>query len=372
MTDVPTFDDYVQDAARFDDSYLSEKSRQAYKKKVDLYTDFCVNHDRLTDEGKPMFDAVTLTAFTAYAMGKGEFYLNWSEGTMRSALTALVAHCERTQYYNPISDKLVQRRVEHVIKGASRQEHQLAKQRETRAQRLPLMPAHIQLLLRDYSHMIPDSESLVFRAVILTASVTLVRMGNLLATRNQVDATADLTLQHVSLDRTKQEMFALTLPRTKTSVAGRTVYVINAGNQAESSAFNALQKYHIWRLSHGPREPASAYFVTTAGRTYTKSMALSTLRLLLAANGDDPFLYGLHSTRHGGATALTEAGVPEAAILAAGGWKAPKMLQIYARRTSREQIAAMQQQMEQSVGTFRSQEGDQPAKRPKKRRSPLL
>ena len=372
MTNFPTFDDYLQDAARFDDSYLSEKSRQAYKKKVDIYTDFCVNHDRLSDEGQPMFDAATLTAFTAYAMGHGEFYLNWSEGTTRSAMTALVAHCERTQYFNPISDKLVQHRVEHVIRGASREEHQLAKQRETRAQRLPLMPAHIQLLLRDHGHMIPDSESLVFGAAILTASVTLVRAGNLLATRNRVDATADLTLQQVSLDRTKQEMFALTLPRTKTNVAGRTVYVINTGHQSESSAFNALQKYHRWRASHGPREPTSAYFVTTTGRTYTKTMALSTLRILLAANGDDAFLYGLHSTRHGGATALTEAGVPEAAILAAGGWKAPKMLQIYARRTSREKMATMQHQMQQGTGTFRSQDGEQPAKRPKKRRSPLL
>lgn len=301
-------------------------------------------------------------------MGTGEHYLNWAEGTTRSALTAIVAYCERTQYFNPISDKLTHRRIEHVIKGASRQEHQLEKQRGIRSQRLPLMPAHIQQLICDHQDVIPDAEMLVFPAAILTASVTLVRMGNLLATRQMVDPAADLTMQCVSLELRPQTLFALRLPRTKTSVAGQTIHVTDTENDEVITAFDALYAYHEWRIDVEPSEPDSPYFITTTGRTYTKNMALKTLRLMLTKNGDNEKLYGLHSTRHGGATALTEAGVSETAIASTAGWKSTAMVMKYAKQTSVSHTAEMQKRMERTDGVFKTKDDERPIKRSKKRR----
>jgi hypothetical protein len=298
-------------------------------------------------------------------MGKSEMHLNWAEGTLRIALTAIVAHCERTQYFNPTADQLVHRRIEHVIKGAARLEHQVDKQRRARAQRLPLMPAHIDQLLSEHEDVIPADESLVFSAAIRTASVTLVRMGNLLATKQLVDPSSDLTMRHVTFMPAQREMFMFALPKTKTSVAGAEVYVTNSKKDNGRSAFKALQAYHTWRIRANPSGPDDAYFITSQGLAYTKKMALTTLRLLLTENGDDAMSYGLHSTRQGGATALTEAGIAEASILAAGGWKSSKMLQIYAKRPSREKIADMQQRMEQSTGVFSTRAEKSPKRRKK-------
>ena len=296
----------------------------------------------------------TVAAFVATAMD--EDGKNWSASTTRSCLSAISEYCLAYGLEDPLRDERFKRRVNAIIEGANRTPHQLEKQRAPRATRLPLTPQHAQDLLRAHSGVIPAEEQYAFPAFLLTAVATLARGGNLLATTQNIDPKRDLTLGRVQVDGERVE---LSFPSTKTKIQGATATVENTSVQDddddELNPYTVLCGYHGWRLETEPRLPTSPYFIRADGSALTKRMATRTLRLLLLENKDDPTRYGLHSTRHGGATALIAAGAGQQEVRLAGGWaSSSQAVDAYYNNMAPERASELQRIMMKSGGKFHS------------------
>jgi integrase len=80
--------------------------------------------------------------------------------------------------------------------------------------------------------------------------------------------------------------------------------------------------------------------------------AATTLRALLAANGDDPARFSLHSLRHGGATAYVTHGAGGSEVAALAGWSGAHMLSTYGKHVPSERRGDLQRSVFASQTTF--------------------
>jgi hypothetical protein len=156
----------------------------------------------------------------------------------------------------------------------------------------------------------------------------------------------------------------LDLPSTKTNHLGTSIWVTRTESGTSWDAYGTLLQYHNWRITNQPLDPLSPYFIIDGGRALTKNMALRTLRRLLTKNGDNPMAYGLHSTRHGEAIALTASGAASQEVMAAGGWSSSGTLDIYAGRLTEQRLVEMQRGMHQQTGMFHATRNPEKQGRP--------
>ena len=336
---------------------LAPSSREAYDSKLDKFASFCRMVGQTRADGTPIVSEDTLRAFLAHAMDPAG--LNWAESTVKTALSAIATDCVHRNRPNPMADDLVRARVLATIKGGAREQHQQASQDSARKNKLPLTPHHVGQLLEAHDAIIPQDERRVFPAFLLVAVTTLARSGNLLtkASRAQSsDRTLALSDVHLAAEG---DRYDLVLKQTKTKLGGMTVSVAKgAGTPAGApNPWSALHKYFKWRVENEPLDPRAPFFIRKNGAPYTTSRATTTLRLLLAANGDDPLQFSLHGLRHGGATALIAEGAAGCEVMSLGGWKSPQMLSTYAGRLSNARRSDLQHAMLSSHATFAAGEG---------------
>jgi hypothetical protein len=336
---------------------LAPSSRGAYDSKLGKFADFCRAVGQVYADGSPIVNADTLRGFVAHAMdARG---LNWSEGTTKAALSAITTDCNHRNQPNPLADDGVRARILATIKGATREPHQRAKLNSARKNKLPLTPRHVGQLLEAHDAIIPQDERRVFPAFLFVAVTTLARCGNLLTKASQApssDRTLALADVHLS---TEGDRFDLVLKQTKTMLGGMTVSVTKGASTPAPTPnpWSALRKYFKWRIKAGAQGPNEPFFIREGGSPYTTSRATTTLRLLLAANGDDPLQFSLHGLRHGGATALIAEGAASCEVMSLGGWKSPQMLSTYAGRLSNARRSDLQHTMLSSRATFAAEEG---------------
>jgi integrase len=76
---------------------------------------------------------------------------------------------------------------------------------------------------------------------------------------------------------------------------------------------------------------------------------MAAMRALLEANGDDPALFGLHSTRHGGTAAMLAAGASDHEVAAAAGWRSTKMVSVYCATPTLRRATEVQRAMERKA-----------------------
>ena len=315
-----------------------------------MYAKFCAQFGRTDDNDGPLVDETTLHAFVAYAMS--EEGLSWSDTTVRIALTAISTDCVRRRMADPMAAADVRTRLQDTIKGASKEEHQRAKARGARKNKLPLTPHHLTTLLERHQGIIEPTERRVFPAFALAAVITMARSGNLLArTLDSFDPSSTLALADVQLGGGGSR-YDLLLRRTKTRVAGMTVSIAQGTRRSRFDPWSVFHEYRTWRIATRPRRQTSPFFILEDGTTYTTSRATGTLRQLLAANGDDPTKFSLHGLRHGGSTALISQGAAACEVLSLGGWRSPQMLNTYANRISAGRGVDLLDSMTASKATF--------------------
>ena len=185
-----------------------------------------------------------------------------------------------------------------------------------RPPRLPILPSHL-LALRDFTAAhFSRADALMLHAAFTAAFFGLLRPSEFTSPRVASFTFATLQLSHVTFDRSSNQ-FSLRLPASKTDPYGAGTSVILFPLPSPACPVSALLDF----LAVRPPLPGPL-FSFASGAFLTRSNVATVLR---AAFPSTPLLLP-HSFRIGGATSLSNAGVPDHVIQLLGRWVSDSFL----------------------------------------------
>ncbi len=280
---------------------------------MDQFLSFALQHGYIDQVGKAVPSGTATLDFAA-------FWVHPTRGLGRSSESAFSAVSAiknlRVRLGLPTFTDSFEKRLKAAIKGGASLQGPNVRAHRTR---VPLLPSNLVGLLERHAHQLEDNIRLTFATVVLAASVTLARVGNILPNSvGAFDPRLHVTRADVSL--VDDSHFEMVLSRTKTRPQGQ-LTTITAPRSASSSwhPFTVLSRYHALRTA-SPGQPSSPYFVKAGSVIFTKQDAMKALRSLVALEGLNPAHFGLHSLRQGGATALAASGAADCEIQNTGDW----------------------------------------------------